>query len=199
MNRLIIGVTGGIASGKSTFLSILGENGFKIISADEIVKRLYEKGAPGYNAIKGLGIADLFDMNAELNKKRLRHIIFSDVKMKTKVEKMIHPLVISQMKEFIESNHTSNIAVEIPLLFEAGLEDMCTHTVTIYAKKEMMMRNIKTRYGATEKEAEEMLASQMDIQTKMKMSGFVIMNNETLDDLRNRTVDFIKNIKGEIK
>jgi dephospho-CoA kinase len=193
--RLIIGVTGGIASGKSTFLSILGDSGFVTISSDDIVKKLYEKDAPGYKELVKLGVKGLLDKDGNINKDALRKMVFSDTARKAEIEKLIHPLVIKEIQAQVQANSTKNIAVEIPLLFEAGLEKMCTHTVTVYADEHMMIDNISARYGITKEEAQKMIYSQMDMQTKMQKSDFVVMNKGTVEDLRNKTLELINKIK----
>ena len=197
MNRLIIGITGGIASGKSTFLTILGKNGFYTISADDIVRKLYQKDAQGYKGLVKLKIDGLFDEDKNINKKRLREIIFSSSEIKDKIEKIVHPLVIEDIKRQIQTSKSNRIAVEIPLLFEAGLEDLCTYTVTISTKKELMIKNINDRYGTEKDEAKKMIDSQMDIQIKMKRSDFVIMNDGTLEDFKYKTLEFIKTVENK--
>ena len=194
MNRTIIGITGGIASGKSTFLAILGEKGFHTISADDIVGKLYDKNADGYKGLIKLNIDDLFDKDKNVNKETLREIIFSNSAIKDKIEKIIHPLVIKDIKKQIQDCQSNRIAVEIPLLFEAGLENLCTFTVTISAKKELMTKNINDRYGIGKNEAEKMIDSQMDIQIKMKRSNFVVINDGTLEDLRNKAQELMDKI-----
>ena len=194
MNRLIIGITGGIASGKSTFLAILRENGFYTISADDIVGKLYQKEAQGYKGLTKLNIDGLFDKDRNINKKKLREIIFSSSAIKEKIEKIVHPLVIENIQKQIQTCPSNRIAVEIPLLFEAGLENICTYTVTISTKKELMIKNINDRYGTKKDEAEKMINSQMDIQIKMKKSDFVIINDGNLEDFKYKTLEFIKNI-----
>lgn len=196
--RLIIGVTGGIASGKSTFLSILGENGFATISSDDIVKKLYEKDAPGYRELIKLGVKGLLDKSGNINKDVLRKMVFSDTastSKKAEIEKLIHPLVIKEIQRQAQANGSRDIAVEIPLLFEAGLEKMCTHTVTVYADEHMMISNISARYGVKKEDAQKMISSQLDMQTKMQKSDLVVMNTGTVEDLRNKTLELIKKIR----
>jgi len=197
MDRLIIGITGGIASGKSTFLAILGDNGFHTISADDIVGKLYQKKAPGYKGLIKLKIDGLFDKDGNLNKKKLREIIFSDSSTKDRVEEIIHPFVIEEIKKQIQASTSNKVVVEIPLLFEVGLENICTYTVTISAKKELMIKNIKDRYVIGKNEAEKMINSQMDIKIKMKKSDFVIINDGNLEDFKCKTLEFIKNLDNK--
>lgn len=182
MNRLIIGITGGIASGKSTFLSIMQENGFFTISADDIVRELYKKNERGYFKILELKLGDVLDNEQNLDTKKLRELIFARPEIKDKIEKTIHPLVTSEINRLIKQSEKNKIAIEVPLLFEAGLENIFTHTVTISAKKDLMIENIVSRYGIQNKDAEKMLGNQMDIQKKVERSTFVIQNNSSYDE-----------------
>ncbi|MEI6093713.1 MAG: dephospho-CoA kinase, partial [bacterium] len=181
MSRLIIGITGGIASGKSTFLSIMQEQGFLTISADNIVKELYKKDKKGYQKIIELRLDNILDKEQNIDIKRLRELVFSKPEIKNKIELAIHPLVIKELNKLIKQSDKDKIAIEIPLLFEAKLEKIFSHTVTISAKKGLMIQNIIQRYGIQEKEAEKMLENQMDIEKKVERSTFVLQNNDSYD------------------
>lgn len=182
MNRLIIGITGGIASGKSTFLSIMQMNGFFTISADKVVRELYKKNEKGYLKILELKLGDILDSEQNINTKKLRELIFSRPDIKDKIEKAIHPLVTSEINKIIHQSDKNKIAIEVPLLFEAGIENIFTHIVTISAKKDLMIKNIVSRYGIQNENAEKMLNNQMNIQKKVERSTFVIQNNGSYDE-----------------
>ena len=200
-NKLIIGVTGSIASGKSSFCHILKDLGFELINSDEIVNELYQKDGTAYKAITALGIDNITKNDGEINKENLRMLIFNDPVMKQKVEALVHPLVIDEIQSRIQKSLKTNFAVEVPLLFEAGLQSMFPCIVTVFAEKENILSNTEKKYGIKRAEAEKILSSQMDIEEKMKRSNFVIMNTGTIDDLREKAESLLEKLKkrGGIK
>ena len=200
-NKLIIGVTGSIASGKSSFCHILKDLGFELINSDEIVNELYQKDGTAYKAITALGIDNITKNDGEINKENLRRLIFNDPAMKQKVETLVHPLVIDEIQSRIQKSLKTNFAVEVPLLFEAGLQSMFPCIVTVFAERESLLSNTEKKYGITRAEAEKILSSQMDIEEKMKRSNFVIMNTGTIDDLREKAESLLEKLKkrGGIK
>lgn len=194
-NRLMIGITGSIASGKSSLCRIFNDLGFEIINSDEIVNELYQKGSTAYKAITSLGIQGLKKENGEIDKKNLRKIIFSNPLIKQKIEALVHPLVVDRINSIIQKSPKTKFAVEVPLLFEAKLEKMFPFIVSVFAEKETILRNIEKKYGITRPEAERILSSQMDITEKMKKSDFVVMNTGTLEDLRIEALKLLEKLK----
>ncbi|MFH1222724.1 MAG: dephospho-CoA kinase [Pseudomonadota bacterium] len=197
MKKTIIGITGGIASGKSSFAAYLKKHGFHTLSSDEIVNTLYKKGGAGYKALTSLKIKGVVDKDGELNKKKMRDLIFGDKDIRAKVEKAIHPLVIKEIKSFIERKPDGTyISVEIPLLFEADLQKLCTHTLTVFTPRGQMTKTLKERYSITADEAEKMLGTHMDISLKMLRSDFVILNTGSLMELKKKADIFVSILKN---
>jgi len=192
MDKTVIGITGGIASGKSSFASYLKKHKFYTLSSDEIVSNLYKKGSAGYKALTSLKLKGVLDSDGNINKKKMRDLIFGDKKIREKVERTIHPLVIDEIKTFIKDLPEKSYAcVEIPLLFEADLQKLCTYTATIYTPKEQMTKALKERYAITSEEIEKMLGTHMDIALKMMKSNFVILNTGSLGELKNKADKFV--------
>jgi len=200
MDKIIIGITGGIASGKSSFLSFLKKYRFKTLSADEIVSSLYKKDGLGYKALKALRIKGTFDSDGNLNKKKVRDLIFRNKTIRNRVEKVIHPLVIKEIKDFIKGVPKGSLAcVEIPLLFEADKQELCTYTATIYTPETQMIKTLRERYSISAKEAEKMLGTHMDITQKMMRSDIVIFNTgslKTLQDKAGKLAVVLNKIRG---
>jgi dephospho-CoA kinase len=193
-NRLMIGVTGSIASGKSSFCRILKEYGFESINSDEIVSELYQKDGTAYRAIVALGIDNLRKENGELDKENLRKLIFNDPVMKQKIEALVHPLVLEEINSRIQKSIKTKFVIEVPLLFEAKLEKIFNLIVSVFAEKETIIKNTEKKYNITRLEAEKILSSQMDIEEKMKKSDFVIMNTGTIEDLRVKALELLEKL-----
>jgi dephospho-CoA kinase len=193
-NRLMIGVTGSIASGKSSFCRILKEYGFESINSDEIVSELYQKDGTAYRAIVALGIDNLKKENGEIDKENLRKLIFNDPVMKQKIEALVHPLVLEEINSRVQKSIKTKFVIEVPLLFEAKLEKIFNLIVSVFAEKETIIKNTEKKYNITRLEAEKILSSQMDIEEKMKKSDFVIMNTGTIEDLRVKALELLEKL-----
>ncbi|MBN1114142.1 MAG: dephospho-CoA kinase [Oligoflexia bacterium] len=189
MKKAIIGITGGISSGKTAFCNALLDSGFTVINADHIVKRITRQDQPLYKKIVELAysynIKDIASKNNGLDRNIMRKAVFSDHSFKAEIEKLIHPQVIREIKSEI-SGTDNNIAVEIPLLFEAHTENLFDYIVCIYRDKSLMLNNLVSKYNITEEEAAAMLGTHMNMSFKMRNSHFVVFNNGTVKDLNKK-------------
>lgn len=123
---IIVGITGSIASGKTTLLKHMKEKGYKVFICDDYVKELYQKS----DVLKQ--IKDIFPETDISNRKAIAKIIYSDTEKKKKLEKIIHPLVRKAMDEFVvKYKEDTLLFLEVPLLFESGLEKNCDYTITL--------------------------------------------------------------------
>jgi dephospho-CoA kinase len=180
-----IGITGGIASGKTTLLSIFKKKGFKVFSADILVKDLYKENKKGYKELKKLKL-DIFKNN-KIDIKKLRTLFLKDKKVKIKIEEKIHPLVIKEIIKILKKH--KNVVVEIPLLFESKLEKLFTHIITTRTSNKKALPRIMKR-GLSEKEAKNMIK----IRGKVKKSKYDIKNNTTLASFKKTAKKTIEKI-----
>lgn len=186
MKNPVVGVTGIMSSGKSSFCRALGQIGFQIISSDDLVTNLYKKNSEGAKILAKLKNKDLVNKEGEVDKSKLRALMFSDKAFREKIEKLIHPIIIKEIKELLKEKEGNLVAVEIPLLFEANLGSLCTYTVTVFREKRHSLSVIKDKYKIALAEAENMLNAQFDLAEKMIRSDFTIMNDGSLDDLNKK-------------
>jgi len=188
MKEPIIGVTGIMSSGKSSFCKALSQIGFQIISSDDIVANLYEKNSEGAKALAKLKIEGIVKKDGSVDKTKLRNLMFSSADFRKKVEKLIHPIIISEIKEMLKKKEGELVAVEIPLLFEAKLDSLCSYTVTVFREKRHSLSVITDKYKVALAEAENMLNAQFDLAEKMIRSDFTILNDGSLDDLNKKAI-----------
>lgn len=192
-----IGVTGGIASGKSLVCSFLREFGIPVISADEIVKEL-QKDAYYLMKIKELFGDEVFD-GENLNRKKLASIIFSDENKRELLNKLLHPPVLLEIKKRMESLKDHKIiAVEVPLLFEVGIEDWFDEIWVVYIPKDLQVKRIIERDNITEEEALLRINSQISLENKVKRANYVIYNDKDIEytkkQVENRILYIIQNV-----
>ncbi|MFI5359294.1 MAG: dephospho-CoA kinase [Halanaerobiales bacterium] len=187
---MIIGLTGGIASGKSTVSNYLAELGAIIIDADKIAHEIMEKGKTAYwQVIEAFG-REILAENGEIDRSRLGKIVFNNLEKKKILEEITHPQVIREMREKIEEYRAENkvIVLDVPLLFEAGLDSMVDETWVVYVDRETQLQRLIARDGLSYEEANKRIQAQMSLEKKRVLADFVINNKGNIEDLKRQVL-----------
>ena len=188
---MIIGLTGGIATGKSTAAKYLESKGAVVIDADQISHQLTEKGKKAWKLVVNEFGEEFLKENGELNRKKLAEIIFSDPRQRKKLESLLHPLIIYEMKEkayyYLEENKT--VIFMAPLLFEVGLNHFCDQNWVISSSRNEQLKRLKKRDNLNKKEALKRIKSQIPLKEKEEKADLVINNNGTIEELKEK-LDF---------
>ncbi|MDR3113253.1 MAG: dephospho-CoA kinase [Endomicrobium sp.] len=181
---MIIGLTGGIATGKSESAKHFKALGAFIIDADAISRELTVKGKPALMELVKIFGTDILNKNGTLNRKRLADIIFSDSKAKIETEKILHAYIISRTNAVIAAKYRKyNIVINAPLLFEVGLDRICDKIVTVWIPYSLQEKRLAARDKLTRQQVKKRIAAQMPIEQKMKLSDFIIDNSGTKKEL----------------
>lgn len=190
---MIIGLTGGIATGKSESAKYLQELGAYCIDADLIAKELTQKSLPAFNRlVKEFGKNILFP-DGSLDRGKLGNIIFSDKKSKSKVEKILHRYIISYINKIISKKDEYNIIIiNAPLLFEVGLDKLCDKVIVVWAPYKIEMTRLILRDNLSTQEARKRIQSQIPIEKKMELADFVVDNSGTKQKLRSNIISLYK-------
>jgi len=179
-----IALTGGIACGKSTVLKLLGRRGIETLDCDEIVHSLYKK-AHVKNRVKSeFGTAD---------RKRLAQKIFSDAGARKRLERFLHPLVLRELlKKFaaLERKKRAVVFVDVPLLFEAGLENCFSKSVVVFCRQNQQIARLK-KQGFSNAQAMQRIKAQMPLSRKVKKADFAINNTGTEKRLEGEVQKFL--------
>lgn len=191
----IIGLTGGISTGKSTVAEILKSHGFPLLSADQLVKKIYST-EESLDFIKK-NFPSAID-NGHINFKKLREIVFFDQKAKIKIETYIYsklPNVFLQSKEEILAQipNIQCLIYDVPLLFEKGLFQKVDLSVCVYLPRETQKKRLMARDHIEADLAEKILDEQWNIELKKSQSDVVIENIGSLKELEEEVTQFIKN------
>lgn len=173
-----IGITGTIGSGKSTVTEYIKSLGFNTFSCDEYNAYLLQKGNEGYLLIKE-NFPEVFD-GEELNKSKLSSIVFKDLKLRKKLESLLHPLIINEMDRL--SAFCDIYFAEVPLLFESGLESHFDKTLLITVDEDLAIDRLINR-GLKKDEAIRRMSAQMSVSEKKKRADEIIYNNSDLNSL----------------
>jgi len=193
---LIVGLTGGISSGKSTVLRIFRKLGSRTIDADEIAHKLTKSNTRVLQEIVRKFGQEVLNRNKTLNRKRLADIIFRDRRKRKQLNAIMHPKIIAEIKRKIRqfkkraerrelrgSGRKKNIlVVDIPLLFEAKLEYLVDKTILVYVPQKVQIERLRRDDNLTVKEARARLNAQIPIYKKKKYADYIINGN--LDPLR---------------
>ena len=194
---MIIGLTGGIASGKSTVSKIFRELGAEIIDADIKAKEISER----EDVIKEIG--DIFGkevINSEgkIDRLKIKEIVFNNKEKLKKLNDLIHPKVMEEFKKIKENTGKNDIIIfDVPLLFESGMDKMCDKIILVFTDKKIQIKRMLERDGITEELAEKIINSQMSLEEKLNKSQIHLENNGTLEDLREKSETIYRELKGE--
>lgn len=177
----VIALTGGIASGKTTLLNALQKHGAPVIDADQISRSLTAKGGEALPLIREAFGDDVFHKDGTLDRKALGDLVFSSEPERRCLEAIIHPMVaqrISRELAGLSAGHKAAV-VDIPLLYESGMESMADEVWCVYVPKREQIRRLRLRDGLTEKQALMRIASQMDPREKCRRADHVIKTTGT--------------------
>ncbi|PTJ36556.1 dephospho-CoA kinase [Staphylococcus simulans] len=182
----VIGLTGGIGTGKSTVSELLAVHGFKIVDADIAAREAVEKGSEGLEQVRQVFGDEAIDENGEMNRKYVGEIVFNDDKMREKLNQIIHPIVRDLMERQKEAylKEGFNVIMDIPLLFENNLQDTVDETWLVYASESIQVERLMERNDLTQEEAKARVYSQISIDKKRRMADRVIDNRGTLVELK---------------
>ena len=190
---MIIGLTGGIASGKSTVSKYLAEKGFKVYDADKIAKDISEKKSVQEEIILTFG-DKILDENGNVDRKKLKEIIFEDKEKLKQLNAIIHPKVIDFYKELKEKNTDEIIIFDVPLLFESGIDKFCDKILVVISNYEIQLNRIVERDKIDRELASKIIKSQISNEERIKKADVVIENNSSLEDLFEKVERFCERI-----
>ena len=198
----VVGLTGGIGTGKSTAAEYLKKKGFAHIDADQIGRDITADGSPMLPVLDGIfgptgeyG-AEGFDILREdgsLDRKALASIVFTDMKKKLKLDEVMFKAIIAETKRLVEvysQDDPVGILIDAPLLFEAGLDKECDLVLLIVADMDVRIHRVCARDGATEQEVRNRINSQMSDEEKISRSHVVVDNSGTLEELEKQLEEF---------
>lgn len=190
---MIIGLTGGIASGKSTVSKYLAEKGFKVYDADKIAKNISEEKYVQEEIIATFG-DKILDKNGNVDRKKLKEIVFENKDKLKKLNGIIHPKVIDFYKKLKEKNTDEMIIFDVPLLFESGLDKICDKILVVISDYEVQLDRIVERDKIDRELASKIVKAQLSNEERIKKADVVIENNSNLEDLFEKVERFCETI-----
>lgn len=200
-NCKIIGLTGGIASGKSTVSNILREKGFKVIEADRIARQVVEEGRPAYKEIISFFGSSILNIDKSINRQALGDIVFSNKELLKQLNRITHPKIYAEIRRDIKNlcHKYKAIFVDIPLLFEE-LKNINRHNIyfdqvwLVYVDENIQVARLMKRNGLAIEKALERIKLQIPLAKKAKMADIVIDNSKNIENLNNQIDDLIERL-----
>lgn len=179
----IVGVTGGIASGKSTVAEGFAALGVPIIDTDVLAREVVALNTPALEAITKQFGPSILQADGQLNRAALRDIIFSDEAARTTIESITHPAILQRMLAEIASVHAPYVLVLVPLLIEQGWDSLVDRILVVDVPEHIQVKRLIERDQLSAEQAEAMINSQTDRLTRLGKADDVIDNQDTLDQL----------------
>lgn len=183
---LMIGITGGIASGKSTVVAMIKEAGYQVIDADQVVHQLQEKGGRLYEALKQAFGNEILKEAGDLNRKKLSEMVFSNpshMATSSAIQNQIIKEELAAERDQLAQSQTV-IFMDIPLLIELGYQDWFDAIWLVYADAQTQLRRLMARNHLREVDAKKRLSSQLSIEEKRPHASLVIDNSGDMETLR---------------
>jgi dephospho-CoA kinase len=197
---VIIGLTGGIATGKSTVSNIIRGQGIPVVDADIISREVVMPEKEAYEKIVACFGEQILNDDKTINRAGLGEIIFNDTEKRTMLNEIVHPAVRKEMRQqaddYLRSGE-SIVVMDIPLLFESKLTHMVDRTWLVYATPEIQLQRLINRDHFSEKQAKSRIHSQMPITEKKELADVVINNNGSLSALENDVLSLLKQTKKQ--
>lgn len=186
---LVPGLTGGLGTGKSSVSGFLKSHGWRVVDADEISRGILKRGSPAFRqVVKAFGDCVVDKASGEIDRTRLRHLIFQDPAKRRLLNRLTHPWIIGtilwRIFRFRICLWAQRVVIDVPLLFETKLNLLCGPVVVVFTAEDLQLRRLLLRDQTSSEELlRSMIKSQLPLKDKVSLADIVLDNNSTLDHL----------------
>ena len=196
---LIVGLTGGAATGKTVVSQVLREEGAYIIDADQIARELVQPHRPAWNEIIRAFGKEILQEDRSIHRKELADKVFADPKQRKVLNQILHPRIKEEIarrtREIGQKDHKAIVVIDAPLLVELGMHRNVDRLVVVTSTRAQQMERLKKRDGRSTEEALGLLSSQMPVKEKEKLADFVMRNEGSLEEMKKRAKEVFKELK----
>jgi len=196
---LIVGLTGGVASGKSTISNILREEGAYLIDADQIARDLVRPYTPTWHElIKTFG-EEILQPDGSIHRKKLAAIVFSNPEKRSLLNRILHPRIKEEtqrrLKEIGQKDPEAVVVIDAALLVETGDYREMDRVIVVYSTKAQQIERLRERDRASEEEARRIVSAQMPPEEKLNVADFVIRNERSLEETRQKARELFQELR----
>lgn len=195
---LKIALTGGAGSGKSTVARMFKELGARVLDADEAAREAVRPGQPAWEELRQAFGPEFFRENGELDRSRMARAAFSDPEVRQKLNAILHPHIIRIIRDKIkelEKTGEKLVMVEVPLLFETGLQNAYDRVIVVYADPEQQKQRLSARDAREAEEIAGILAAQWPLEKKCQSAHYVVDNRGSLEDTKKQVENIWRDLK----
>lgn len=195
---LVLGLTGGIATGKSTADEFFKKKNIPIIDSDLIAHNIMDVGKPAWKQVRDTFGLEYINPDQTVNRKKLGNLVFNNSAELKKLNDITHPLIYQEIQEKIKKEKdkkTPLVIVDAPILFETGGQNYCDKTLVISLPEDLQVKRLMARNNLTKKEALSRINSQMPLAKKEKLATFVVDNAGTIEELECKLEKLLNEIK----
>ena len=182
--RLIVGLTGGIGSGKTAATDLFAELGIDIVDADIVARQVVTPGAPALELIKAEFGDEYIDAEGQLNRAKLRALVFSDESAKQKLNAIMQPAIRTELLDQLNQAKSPYVILSAPLLLENGLESYCQRVLVVDVPEALQVQRATNRDSVNEEQIKSIISSQIDRPTRLTKADDVIDNSGSLSELK---------------
>ncbi len=194
---IVVGLTGGIASGKSTVAAIFREMSIPVIDADQIAKEVVQNGRAAYSKIVETFGKGILQEDLEINRAALGQIIFHNEQERQKLNLIVHPEVRKEMlkqKEQLIAEQYQLVVLDIPLLFESKLTYLVDQVVVVHVNELVQLERLQKRNNLSKEDALARIKSQLPLTEKAKMADFIVNNNGSIAETKEQVIKLVSKL-----
>jgi dephospho-CoA kinase len=196
---LIVGLTGGVASGKTTVSQVLKEEGAYIIDADQMARELVRPHTPAWRKLVRAFGKDILREDGSLHRKKLADKVFTNLRQRKLLNQILHPRIRKEMerraKEIGQKDPEAVVVIDAPLLVELGDHRKMDKLIVVTSTQTQQIERLKERDGISSEEALRIFSSQKPVEDKVKLADFVIRNEGSLQETKKKTREVYKELK----
>ena len=196
---MIIGLTGGIGSGKSAAANFFHSEGVTVLDADQLAREVIEQNTPGFQSIVNYFGSDIIGEDGSIDRAKLRQEIFDDKEKKKAIESITHPLVRDLMAERIAASTSPYSIIMVPLIFETNSMSAYNRILVIDCDTKLQLKRATLRDNNSSEQIQKILDSQCSRTERLSIANDVIPNNDTLENLKTRSLAMHKFYLGLCK
>ena len=185
---MIIGLTGGIGSGKTAVSDTFKSLGIDIIDADVSSRSVVKKGQPALDDIKSHFGDDILDSENSLDRAKLREIIFKNPDERIWLEKLLHPKIAEHIKDQLENSESPYCVLVSPLLLETEQKSYCSFVLVVDVPEESQIARTAKRDGVSEEQVKNIISAQIDRKKRLKQADEIIINDGSMEELREKVM-----------
>jgi len=201
MGLVLFGLTGGVASGKSSVAARFRARGLDIIDADRLAREVVEPGSEGLaEVVRHFGESVLND-DGSLSRERLGRLVFADAELRSRLNRLLHPRIRARARQLaraLEQRGVTLACYEAALLVESGLAEQYRPLVVVAAPAELQLSRMMARDGLTREQARHRIAAQLPLPDKVALADHVIANTGSLQQLQDRADEILDRIAGSV-